>query len=215
MLTLHSYWRSSAAYRVRIALNLKSLSYNYAPVDLLKGEHKSASYLEHNPAGLVPAITLADGRSLSQSLAIIAWLEDEYPEPALLPQDSFERARVMSMAYTVACEIHPLNNMGILNYLRAEYDASEPQVNEWMHKWLERGFSTLEREIGNGPYCHGGRVTLADILLVPMVYNALRFDYDLANRQPKVLAVWDACNKLEAFAKALPEQQPDASGTTD
>jgi maleylacetoacetate isomerase len=207
---LYSYWRSSAAYRVRIALNLKGLDYEYSPVNLLNREHKREPYLGVNPAGLVPALELDDGRTLHQSLAIIQWLETEQPDPALLPADAFERSRVLAMAYTVACEIHPLNNMGVLNYLKAEYEATDQQTTTWMHNWLNRGFTTLESDIGPGPYCHGESVGLADVLLVPMVYNALRFNYDLPSLQPKVYAVWQACNELQPFIDAQPENQPDA-----
>lgn len=207
---LHSYWRSSAAYRVRIALNLKGLDYEYAAVNLLEGQHKSADYLAINPAGLVPTLELDDGRCLTQSLAIIDWLDAEYPDPPLLPPDSFERARVRSMANTVACEIHPLNNIGVLNYLRAGFDADEQQVTDWMHHWLDRGFSTLEAEIQAAPYCNGGNLSLADLLLVPMAYNALRFGYPLEKKQPAVHRVWQACNALQPFIDAQPEHQPDA-----
>lgn len=207
---LFSYWRSSAAYRVRIALNIKGLDAEYVPVNLLQQEHKHEDYLARNPAGLVPTLELDDGRCLTQSVAIIHYLEARHPEPALLPADPFERARVESMAYTVACEIHPLNNMGVLNYLKAEYNADQERLNRWMHNWLNRGFSTLEAEIGPGPYCNGAVVSLADVLLVPMVYNALRFEYPLQQRQPKVHQVWQACNELPAFAAARPEEQADA-----
>jgi maleylacetoacetate isomerase len=207
---LYSYWRSSAAYRVRIALNIKGLDYQYCPINLLDKAHRSADYLAVNAAGLVPALTLDDGRTLNQSVAIIQWLEAQYPHPALLPADNFERARVLAMANTVACEIHPLNNMGVLKQLESQFGADAEQKNAWMHTWLERGFSSLETEIGSGPYCAGEAVTMADLLLVPMVYNALRFHYDLATRQPKVHAVWQACNELKPFIDAQPEQQPDA-----
>jgi maleylpyruvate isomerase len=208
---LFSYWRSSAAYRVRIALNIKGLEVDYVPINLLAHEHKSSDYLARNAAGLVPALQLDDGRYLNQSTAIIQWLESEYPEPALLPGDSYDRARVLAMANTVACEIHPLNNMGVLNYLKAEYDADSEQLNQWMYHWLDRGFSTMEAEIGATPYCFGENVTMADLLLVPMVYNALRFNYELESRQPKVFAVWQACNEIPAFIDAQPENQPDAT----
>ena len=207
---LYSYWRSSAAYRLRIVLNLKGLEADYCAINLLEGDHKSQDYLARNPAGLVPTLELDDGQCLTQSLAIIQWLDAEYPHPPLLPADNLERARVLSMAYTVACEIHPLNNMGILNYLKAEYGADQSRLNHWMHTWLDRGFSTLEAEISAAPYCYGDTVTLADVLLVPMVYNALRFEYPLAEKQAKVLSVWQACNELEPFIKAQPEKQPDA-----
>lgn len=207
---LYSYWRSSAAYRVRIALNLKQLGYDYLPVNLLKGEHKQAAYLAVNPAGLVPTLELDDGRRLTQSMAILQYLDAEYPKPALLPADNYQRARVLALANTVACEIHPLNNMGILNYLKAEYQAQPGQLNHWMHTWLARGFSSMEQEITAAPYCCGEQVTLADVLLVPMVYNALRFEYDVALHHPRVYQVWNACNELPAFIAATPEQQPDA-----
>ncbi len=151
MLTLHSYWRSSAAYRVRIVLNLKGVTYRYKSVNLLETQHKASEYLDLNPAGLVPTLELEDGRSMGQSLAIIQWLEEQYPDPALLPSDSWQRAEVLAMAYTVACEIHPLNNVGVLNYLRAEYGPEEPQINEWMYHWLKRGFSTLDKLVTDGP----------------------------------------------------------------
>jgi maleylacetoacetate isomerase len=209
---LYSYWRSSAAYRVRIALNLKNIDCQYIPVNLLDREHKGDAYLAVNPAGLVPALVLDDGRSLHQSVAIIQWLEAEYPHPALLPSDNYERARILGMANTVACEIHPLNNMGVLNHLQAQFGADAKAKNVWMHTWLERGFSTLEQEIGDGPYCAGNQVSLADVLLVPMVYNALRFDYDLASKHPRLHAVWQTCNQIQAFIDAQPELQPDATG---
>ncbi len=212
---LHSYWRSSAAYRVRIVLNLKGIECEQEAVNLLKGEHGEPVYLAVNPAGLVPTLQLDDGRCLGQSTAIIQWLEAEYPQPSLLPEDAFERARVMSWAYTVACEIHPLNNMGILNYLRAELGADDAQVRAWMYRWLDRGFSSLEAEIQAAPYCYGEAVTLADVYLVPMAYNALRFEYDLAVRHPKVAAVYEACTQLAAFKDAAPENQPDAVGPAE
>jgi len=207
---LYSYWRSSAAYRVRIALNLKQLGYDYQPVNLLRGEHKDADYLAVNPAGLVPTLELDDGRRLTQSMAILQYLDAEYPQPALLPAGNYERARVLALANTVACEIHPLNNMGILNYLKAEYQAEQSQLNHWMYTWLDRGFSSMEQEITAAPYCYGDQVTLADVLLIPMVYNALRFEYDVAARHPRVFQVWNACNEIPAFIAATPEQQPDA-----
>jgi maleylpyruvate isomerase len=196
---------------VRIALNIKGLEVDYVPINLLAQEHKSSDYLARNAAGLVPALQLDDGRYLNQSTAIIQWLESEYPEPALLPGDSYDRARVLAMANTVACEIHPLNNMGVLSYLKSEYDADSEKLNQWMHHWLDRGFGTLEAEISAAPYCFGEDVTMADLLLVPMVYNALRFKYELQSRQPKVFAVWQACNEIPAFIDAQPENQPDAT----
>lgn len=207
---LYSYWRSSAAYRVRIALNLKGVDYQYCAVNLLNNEHQSAAYLSLNPAGLVPTLILPDGRQLNQSLAIIQWLESEYPTPPLLSADHYERARVLAMAYTVACEIHPLNNMRILKYLRAEYGADEGSTTQWMHHWLQRGFASLEQDVTATPFCAGAQLSLADLVLVPMAYNALRFNYPLQQQHPKLFAIWQTCNTLQAFIDALPENQADA-----
>jgi maleylacetoacetate isomerase len=207
---LYSYWRSSAAYRVRIVLNLKSIDCEQVAVNLLKGEHKAAQYLAVNPAGLVPALELDDGRHLSQSTAIIQWLDGKHPQPPLLPADSFDKARVLSWVYTVACEIHPLNNVGVTNFLKSELGADKEQIQAWLFAWFQRGFSSLETSIDAAPYCFGDNITMADIYLVPMAYNALRFEYDLARLHPKVMAVYEACNKLPAFIDAAPEQQPDA-----
>jgi maleylacetoacetate isomerase len=208
---LYSYWRSSAAYRVRIALQLKGLDCPQVTVNLLQGEHKAAPYLAVNPAGLVPALELDDGRCLSQSTAIIDWLDHEYPEPALLPAEAFDRAQVLSWVYTVACEIHPLNNIGILNYLKTELGADDAQTRAWLFAWFRRGFTSLEASINAAPYCCGDKVTLADVFLIPMAYNALRFDYDLGQLHPKLMAIYEACNKLPAFIAARPENQPDAA----
>ncbi len=208
---LYSYWRSSAAYRVRIALNIKGIDYQYCPVNLLNDEHRAAAYLAINPAGLVPSLTLADGRQLNQSLAIIQWLESEYPQPALLPEDHYQRAQVLEMAYTIACEIHPLNNMSILKYLRTEYAADESQTTRWMHQWLQRGFNTLEQQVSATPFATGETIGLVDLLLVPMAYNAIRFNYPLQQQHPKLFAIWQTCNTLQPFIDALPENQTDAN----
>jgi maleylacetoacetate isomerase len=207
---LYSYWRSSAAYRVRIALGLKGITCEQVPINLLKAEHKQADYLRINPAGLVPALELDDGRCLSQSTAIIQWLDSEFPQPALLPTDAFARAQIMSAVYTVACEIHPLNNVGVLNYIKSELGADEAQTRDWLFAWFRRGFTSLETQINATPYCFGTDITMADIYLVPMAYNALRFDYDLTGQHPRVAAVYEACGKLPAFDAARPENQPDA-----
>lgn len=207
---LFSYWRSSAAYRVRIALKLKGLEYELHPLDMLAGDHKSEQYLALNPAGLIPTLQLSDGRCLTQSTAILLWLEADYPEPALLPDDSFEQARVMSWVQTVACEIHPLNNIGVMNFLKSELDVPAEAVSStWYFHWLKRGFDTLEAELSGAPYCHGEQLTLADVYLVPQVYNARRFKFDFS-RHPKIASICEACNKLPAFIDALPENQPDA-----
>jgi maleylacetoacetate isomerase len=207
---LYSYWHSSAAYRVRIALHHKGVEYELVPVNLLASEHKAEDYLRVNPVGLVPALELDDGRHLTQSTAILHWLESRYPEPALLPEDPFEQARVLGWAQTVACEIHPLNNVAVLNFLKAELSVAPDSVNTtWYYHWLERGLDALEAEIVAAPYCHGAALTLADLYLVPQLYNARRFKFDL-QAYPKLLSVWDACNALPAFQDALPQNQPDA-----
>jgi maleylacetoacetate isomerase len=207
---LYTYWRSSAAYRVRIALNLKAVDCHQVAVNLLLREHKAEAYLAINPAGLVPALELDDGRCLNQSTAIIDWLDHEHPQPTLLPTDAYDRAQVLSWAYSVACEIHPLNNVGVLNYLKSELGADDAQTREWLFTWFERGFTSLEATITAAPYCFGDKITLADVFLVPMAYNALRFDYELGKLHPKLMAVYDACNQLPAFVAARPENQPDA-----
>ena len=155
-------------------------------------------------------LELDDGRHLSQSTAIIQWLDGEHPQPPLLPADSFDKARVLSWVYTVACEIHPLNNIGVTNFLKSELGADKAQIQAWLFAWFQRGFSSLETSIDAAPYCFGDNVTMADIYLVPMAYNALRFEYDLAGLHPKVMAVYEACTKLPAFIDAAPENQPDA-----
>lgn len=207
---LFSYWRSSAAYRVRIALNIKGLDYELQALNMLTADHKQDDYLAINPAGLIPTLQLDDGRCLTQSTAILLWLEATYPQPALMPGDSFEQARIMGWVQTVACEIHPLNNIGVLNYLKSDMGVTpEDASGTWYAHWLRRGFDTLEEEITGAPYCHGADLTLADLYLVPQVYNALRFNYDMT-AHPKIAAVCEACNHLPAFIDAMPENQPDA-----
>lgn len=208
---LYSYWRSSAAYRVRIALNLKGLEYETVSLELLKGEHKGPDYLALNPAGLVPALQLDDGRMLTQSTAIIQWLDASYAEPPFMPLDAFEQARVMSWVQTIACEIHPMNNVGVMNFLKEPLGvAPEEVVTTWYFKWLKRGFDPLEQQISASPYCYGEMLTMADIYLIPQVYNALRFKFDFSD-YPKIFSVWEYCNRSQAFDRAYPENQPDAS----
>lgn len=207
---LYSYWRSSAAYRVRLALNLKGLDYETVPLRMLQGEHKQADYLSLNPQGLVPALVLDDGRVLSQSTAIIQWLDENYSEPAFMPPDSFERARIMSWVQTVACEIHPLNNLGVMNFLKGPMGVDADVVTTtWYFKWLQRGFDYLEPELAGTPYCHGEALTMADLYLIPQVYNAQRFKFDFS-QYPKIESIWHSCNGLDAFQAAFPENQPDA-----
>lgn len=209
---LYSYFRSSAAYRLRIALNLKGLSYEQVPVSLLKGEQLADAYKALNPQGLVP--TIEDGPlHLTQSLAICEYLEETYREPPLLPQSSDERARVRAIALAVACEIHPLNNLRVLKYLKRSLGQSQEQINTWYRHWLGLGLTAVESMLANHPstgrYCHGDKPGLADIFLVPQVANALRYEPSLA-AYPTILRINDACMQLDAFIRAQPELQPDA-----
>ncbi|EJI85978.1 MULTISPECIES: maleylacetoacetate isomerase [Alishewanella] len=209
---LYSYWRSSAAYRVRIALNLKQLSFETIPVHLLKdgGQQHSSAYQALNPAELVPTLVDEQG-SLSQSLAIIEYLDETYPEPRLLPQEPFARAKVRALALDIACDLHPLNNLRVLQYLTGELALDEAQKLRWIQHWLTLGFNALEQKLQQtaGQYCYGDDVSLADLCLVPQVYNALRFNLDLS-RYPLISRIYQHCLQLAAFALAAPEQQPDA-----
>jgi len=212
MLTLYGYWRSSAAYRVRIALNLKGLDYEYVAVDLLAGAERQPDYLRRNPQGLVP--TLIDGtHTLTQSLAICEYLEERHPTPALLPSTPAARARVRALAQAVACEIHPLNNLRVLKHLVDTLAVSEEQKLAWYRHWVHEGFAGIERMLAEseatGRFCHGDAPTLADVCLVPQVYNAERFGCDLSPF-PTIARINAACLELEAFAAARPERQPDA-----
>jgi len=209
--TLYSYFRSSAAFRVRIALNLKDLSYDMTPVHLVKdgGHHKLPEYRAINPQMRIPALALSGGEVLIQSLAIIEYLDELHPEPPLLPADAIARAQVRAVAQIIACDIHPLNNSGTLAYLKNELKHDQAAINAWYASWVQTGFEAIEARIKPGPYAFGIHVTLADICLVPQVYNAMRFKVPL-ERFPKIVAVDAACRKLPAFDKARPESQPDA-----
>ncbi|GEK47714.1 maleylacetoacetate isomerase [Bisbaumannia pacifica] len=213
MTTLYGYFRSSAAYRVRIALNLKGLAYDQAPVNLVKGEQRGEEYLARNPQGLVPALVTDDGARLTQSLAICEYLDERYPEPALLPADAAGRARVRALAQAVACEIHPLNNLRVLKYLTGELGVDEATKMTWYRHWVSEGFAALEtqlsREAGSGDFCHGDAPGLADLCLVPQVFNAERFACDLT-AYPRIRRIVANCRALDAFARAAPEAQPDA-----
>ena len=209
---LYSYWRSSAAYRVRIALNLKQLSFETIPVHLLKdgGQQHSAEYQQLNPNQLVP--TYVDGEfSLNQSLAIIEYLDEVYPEPALLPEDPEAKAQVRSLALDIACDIHPLNNLRVLQYLTGPLRLNDDQKTEWIHHWLHTGFSALEQRLQKtaGEFCYGDNITLADLCLVPQMYNALRFKLDTLE-YPTISRIYHHCQQLAGFALAAPEQQSDA-----
>jgi maleylpyruvate isomerase len=213
---LYGYWRSSAAYRVRIALNLKGISAEQFSVHLVRdgGEQHKAAYTALNPLELVPTLTLDDELdmdALSQSLAIIEYLDEIHPQTPLLPASALERAHVRAMALTVACEIHPLNNLRVLQYLTQTLGVDEAAKNTWYHHWIASGFAALETLLirHSGRYCFGDTVTLADLCLVPQVYNARRFNVDLTP-YPNIMRVWAECNQLEAFADAAPERQADA-----
>lgn len=208
---LYSYWRSSAAYRVRIALNLKGLEHEIVPVNLVEGDHKKESYGEINPQGLVPALSL-DGLVLNQSLAILEYLEERYPEKPLLPESPVDRARVRSMALLIACEIHPLNNLRVLKYLVGPMGVSHDAKDGWYREWIAHGFSayeTLLSEYG-GRFSFGDQPTIADAFLVPQVYNARRFDCPLED-YPRLVQVEQNCLSLDAFVEASPERQTDAT----
>lgn len=211
-LTLHGYWRSSASYRVRIAANLKGIEYEQRSYDLRKGEQRAPALRAYTPLGLVPALEI-DGQGLSQSLAILEWLEEAYPRPPILPGDPMQRTIVRAMAATIACDIHPLNNLRVLQALRRDLDASEAAVQGWISRWIGDGFFALEsmvRDHGKG-FCFGDTPTMADCCLVPQIYNARRFDVDLSGF-PALLAVDARCAEIDAFARAAPERQPDADG---
>lgn len=210
MLTLHGYWRSGTSYRTRIALNLKGVSYAQLPVNLLAGEQRSPAFAGLNPQGRVPALS-NDDFVLTQSPAILEWLEEVYPQPALLPADPQGRATVRAMAAIIGCDIHPLNNLGVLDALRGEFSASPAQIKDWMARWISAGFATLEIMIarhGRG-FAYGDSPSLADCYLVPQLYAAERFGVDCAP-YPKLLAAAHAARALPAFQQAHPDQQPDA-----
>ena len=211
---LYSYFRSSAAYRVRITLNIKQLDYEVRPVSLLNNEQHADSYSNINPQGLVPALVTDDGQVLTQSLAICEYLDEVYPQPPLLPQDATGRARVRSLANIIACDIHPLNNLRVLNHLSGKFDISGDERTDWYHHWIATGLRALESALGSGDhsgrYCHGDQLTLADIALVPQWYNAIRFKCALED-YPIIGRIVANCERLDAFAQAHPDRQSDAS----
>ncbi len=211
---LYTYWRSSSAYRVRIALNLKDVEYESVPVHLVRdgGQQKSAEFLKINPQGLVPA--LVDGDIvLNQSLAIIEYLDEKYPEPPLLPKSARARARVRGLAYLIADEIQPLNNLGVQQYLKHQAGLDQQQLDDWYRHWITKGFTALERLLSasaqSGQFCHDDTPGLADCCLVPQLYNARRYDCDLS-AFPTITGIEKNCSRSVAFQKAEPENQPDA-----
>lgn len=208
---LYGYFRSSAAYRVRIALNLKGVAHEHAFVHLLRdgGGQKSPDYLARNPQGLVPALELDGGEMLTQSLAIIEYLDEVYPDPPLLPADAVTRARVRAIAQAVATDIHPLNNLRVLQYLRHDMGQGKEAVDRWYRQWIESGFGAIEKMIGAEGFCAGGQATLADVCLVPQIFNARRYGIDLAP-YPRIRKVEEVCGAMPAFADAHPSVQPDA-----
>lgn len=212
---LYSYWRSSAAYRVRIALNLKGLDYEVLPVHLLKdgGEQHLAEYRSINPQGVVPVLVDGDVR-IGQSLAIIDYLEERCPEPALYPQAIEARAFARQFSLVVACDIHPLNNLRVLKYLKRALAQGDEARDDWYHHWVRRGFTALEKLLDGrdwqGPYCLDGQATIADACLVPQIYNARRFEIAMDDF-PSLVKIEQACMELEAFRRAAPENQVDAN----
>ncbi len=213
-LKLYSYWRSSAAYRVRIALNLKNLTYELVPVHLVRngGEHHQPEYLQLNPQGLVPILT-DGGRVFRQSLAIIEYLDEAYPDVPLLPAEIRARARVRSLAQMIACDVHPLNNLRVLMFLEKELSIKGRRKQDWYQYWLAEGFRSFESLLGQSPttgdFCEGDYATLADCCLVPQVYNALRFETDM-EPYPEIQRIYQNCLAEPAFDRAQPESQPDA-----
>ena len=211
---LYSYYRSSAAYRVRIALNLKEIDYELEPISLLESEQRSDRYLEINPQGLIPALGLNDGTIINQSTAILEWLEENHPRPALLPPDPIKRAKVRAAVNSIACDIHPLNNLRVLKYLSDTLKVNDEQKNAWYAHWISTGFEYLEKFIAdNGVndshYSTGSTVSMLDVYLIPQVYNALRFEVDMSPF-PNIIRVHRTCSEQDAFLKASPEQQQDS-----
>ncbi|MDO5643612.1 MAG: maleylacetoacetate isomerase [Paracoccus sp. (in: a-proteobacteria)] len=210
---LHNFFRSSTSTRLRAALNLKGLAYDYIAYSLRDGETRLPDFLARNPQGLVPVLEREDGSNLTQSLAIIEWLDETHPEPALLPADADGRARVRALAYMIACEIHPLNNLRVLFRLRDQFGADEAAQKEWFTHWVHLTFDAFETMLGQGPtgrYCHGDTPGLADLCLYAQVWNNRRFDISTSN-WPKISAIFDALDMLPAFREAAPPNQPDAA----
>ncbi len=209
---LHGYFRSSTAFRVRIALNCKAIEYDQAFHHLRKGEQRAPDYLKINPQGLVPTLII-DGHTLTQSMAILEYLEETRPEPALLPKDAVARARVRAIAYALAMEIHPINNLRVLQDIERRFGADSIEAAKWFRHWVNETFDPLEKRLASeketGRFCHGDRPTFADVCLVPQVVNNARFDIDMTP-YPTISRIHKACVDLPTFAKAMPAKQPDA-----
>ena len=209
---LYNYFRSSASFRVRIALALKGIAYDYVPVHIARGDHKRPAFTDKAVEGLVPLLELDDGTRLTQSMAIIEYLDEVQPAPALLPADALGRARVRALSQIVACEIHPINNLRVLKYLTKELKVEEEPKNVWYRHWVRSGLESFERQLALQPpstYCAGDTPTMADCCLVPQIFNAQRYDCDLAP-YPTTMRVFEQCMRLEAFDRAQPAKQPDA-----
>ncbi len=206
---LFTYYRSSAAYRVRIVLNIKKIKHTLIPVNLAVGEEQSAQYLQVNPQALVPSLRLDSGQILTQSQVIIDYLDLQYPEPALLSKDPFEALQQKVLAATIACDIHPLNNLRVLKYLENKLSVSIEDRNIWYAHWVLEAFRVIEDKIQASPYSSGSEVSLVDVFLVPQVFNALRFNVPMKDF-PKISRVYDLCNRLAGFQDAAPDQQADA-----
>jgi maleylacetoacetate isomerase/maleylpyruvate isomerase len=207
---LYTYFRSSAAFRVRIALNLKGLQYEPVFVHLAKGEHRAGTYPLVNPQALLPTLELDDGTRLSQSLAIIEYLDEQHPQQPLVPKEALARARVRSISQLIASEIHPINNLRVLQHLK-RLGQTQEQVDTWYRYWIADGLAKVEADLGAGAgkFCHGNTPTMADCCLVPQIFNARRFNSDLAP-YPTTMRVFESCMALEAFDRAQPSKQPDA-----
>ena len=211
MMKLYNYFRSSASFRVRIALNLKGLDYDYIPVHIARGDHKTGPFSAISPDMLVPLLE-DDGEHFTQSMAIIEYLDEIHPEPALLPHDPAGRAHVRALAQSIACEIHPLNNLRVLKYLVRELKLGDDAKNAWYRHWVREGMLAFERQLAQRPaslYCWGDTPTLADCCLVPQVFNGQRFDCDFSGL-PRTMAAFEACMQLDAFQRAQPTRCPDA-----
>lgn len=203
MLKLYTYWRSSASYRVRIALSLKGIPYEKVAINLLQSEQQGPAYKSHNPQGLVPLLKTDEGEQISQSVAILEWLEERYPQTPLLPETPLAKAKVRSLVNQIACDIHPLDNLRVLKYLTATLGVEEEAKLGWYRHWIQEGFQALEQQVF-APYCLGEQITLADVMLIPQIYNALRFEVDMTP-YPKLNAIYQHCLTQPAFAIGEPD----------